>query len=166
MSTQTKSKLYLLIIGILLITNIGMLFFFLNNKRDDHVKQPPRTDRRMMMKNFLQNDVGFNEQQLQQYDTLSSQFRERNKADMDTLKANKEEQMKELGSKGFSDVAIDSIVNRSAENQKLMELHLLTHFANIRKLCTADQLIKFDTSFYKIWSKKKKPDDKKPEEKK
>ncbi|GAB2831348.1 Spy/CpxP family protein refolding chaperone [Ferruginibacter profundus] len=166
MSTQTKSKLYLLIIGILLVTNIGMLFFFLNNKRDDHGKQPPRIDRRMMMKNFLQNDVGFNEQQLQQYDTLSNQFRERNKADMDTLKANKEEQMKELGSKGFSVAAIDSIVSKSAENQKLMELHLLNHFANIRKLCTAEQLVKFDTTFYKIWSRKKKPEDKKTDERK
>jgi protein CpxP len=161
MSTQTKSKLYLVIIGILLVTNIGMLFFFLKGRDHDHIKPPPRTDRRMMMKNFLQKEVGFDSLQLQQYDTLSNRFKEKNKADMDSLKANKEEQMKLLGSKGFSDAAIDSVVNKSAENQKLMELHLMTHFATIRKLCTTDQLIKFDTSFYKIWSKKKRPEEKK-----
>jgi len=161
MSTQTKSKLYLLVIGILLITNIGMLFFFLKDKCVDKPKQPPRTDRRMMMKNFLQKEVGFDSLQLQQYDTLSNRFKEKNKADMDSLKANKEEQMKVLGSKGFSELTIDSIVNRSAENQKLMELHLLNHFSSIRKLCTNDQLIKFDSSFYKIWSKKKKPEEQK-----
>jgi protein CpxP len=161
MSTQTKSKLYLLIIGILLVTNIGMLFFFLKGRGHDRGKQPPRTDRRMMMMNFLQKEVGFDSLQIQQYDSLSNRFKEKNKADMDTLKANKEEQMKALGSKGFSEQAIDSVVNRSAENQKLLELHLLNHFASIRKLCNTDQLVKFDSSFYKIWSKKKKPEEKK-----
>ena len=80
---------------------------------------------------------------------------------MDTLRSSKEEQFKVLGNMKFSEGTIDSMVNKSAGNQKQMELRLLTHFATIRKLCTADQLIKFDTSFYKMWSKKKKPEEKK-----
>jgi hypothetical protein len=161
MSTAVKSKLYILIIGILLITNVAMLIFFLKGHHDDHGKPPARIDRRAMMKNFLQKDIGFNDQQLQEYDTLSNRFKESNKAEMDSLKANKEEQFKVLGNQGFSEATIDSIVNRSAENQKQMELHLMYHFANIRKLCTGDQLVKFDTSFYKIWNRKKRPEEKK-----
>jgi Spy/CpxP family protein refolding chaperone len=161
MSTQAKSKLYLLIIGILLITNAVMLFFFLKEKPGGD--KPPRieSDRRKMMRNFLQKEIGFDTVQIQQYDTLSKLFKEKNKADMDTLKANKEQQFKVLGTSKFNEAIIDSMAARSAENQKLMELRMLNHFAAIRKLCTPDQVIKFDTSFYKMWSKKKKPEEKK-----
>ena len=144
-----------------------MLFFFLNKGGEKRNRgREANTDRRAMMKDFLQNQVGFNDQQIQQYDTLSKQFKERTKNNPDSLRGNKEEQFKVLGIKGFSEAAIDSIVNKSAENQKIMELQMMNHFLSIRKLCTADQQPKFDSLFYKIWSKKKRPDDKKPEEKK
>jgi periplasmic protein CpxP/Spy len=162
MSTQTKSKLYILIIGILLVTNIAVLFFFLNGKHD-----PPKGGRGggdkgpAMMKDFLKKDVGFSDDQIQQYDTLSKQHREKSKADFDALKISKEEQFKELGSKGFSDSAIAEMAGRSAEKQKIMEAKMLNYFASVRKLCTPEQQPKFDSLFYKIWGKKKKPDEKK-----
>lgn len=160
MSTQTKSKLYLLIIGILLITNIAMLFFFLDKK--DNNKKPNRgNDKSAMMKEFLKTDVGFTDQQLLQYDTLSRRNRERIKADMDAMKSAKEEQFKELGSKGFSDSAIVAAAIKAADNQKQVEEKMLGYFATVRKLCTAEQLPKFDSLFYKMWSKKKPPTEKK-----
>jgi protein CpxP len=164
MSTQTKSKLYILIIGILLVTNIAVLFFFLNDKHDGS-KGGQRGGGVAMMKDFLKNDVGFNDQQIQQYDTLSKQHREKTKADFDTLKVSKEQQFKELGRKGFNDSVITEMANRSAEKQKLMEANMLNYFASVRKLCTAEQQPKFDSLFYKVWGKKKKPDDKKDDRK-
>ena len=162
MSTQTKSKLYLLIIGILLVTNIAMLFFFMGNK-DEGRRGGNRGgyDRGAMMRNFLQKEIGFNDAQLQQYDTLSKQRKEKMKADIEALKNSKEEQFKELGTSGFSDSTIAVVINQSAEKQKMMELHMMNHFATIRKICTAEQQPKFDSLFYKIWNKKKKPDEKK-----
>ena len=162
MSTQTKSKLYLLIIGILLVTNIAMLFFFMGNK-DEGTRGGNRGgyDRGAMMRDFLQKEIGFNDAQLQQYDTLSKQRKEKMKADIEALKNSKEEQFKELGTRGFSDSAIAVLINQSAEKQKMMELHMMNHFATIRKICTAEQQPKFDSLFYKIWNKKKKPDEKK-----
>jgi len=161
MSTQVKSKLYLLIIGILLITNIAMLFFFLGDKDGSKKGGGHGPDRGAMMKDFLKTDIGFNDQQLQQYDTLSKQHKDNMKAQFDSLRSNKEEQFKELGSKGFSDSAIFDMINKSSERQKVMELQMLNHFAAIRKICTAEQQPKFDSLFYKIWSKKKKPEEKK-----
>jgi periplasmic protein CpxP/Spy len=162
MSTQTKSKLYILIIGLLLVTNIGMLFFFMGDKRDNNGRNnKPKNDPSAMMKNFLKKDVGFNDQQIQQYDTLSKRHREKMKEQFDSLKTNKEEQFKELGSKGFNDSVIFEMANRSSEKQKLMELQMLNYFATVRKICTPEQQPKFDSLFYKIWSKKKKPEDKK-----
>ena len=81
MSTQTKSKLYLLVIGILLITNIAMLLFFLNKKEDGKKGNRGSNDRSAMMKEFLKNDIGFTAQQIQLYDTLSKQNKEKMKAE-------------------------------------------------------------------------------------
>lgn len=159
MSTQAKSKLYLLIIGILLATNIAMLYFCFGNKPEE--KKPKGPDRSAMMREFLQKEIGFNDIQLQQLDTLSKQRKEKMKADMEAMKNNKEEQFKELGTKGYSDSAIEEMVNRSAEKQRNMELKMFNHFITIRKMCTAEQLPKFDSLFYKFWSKKKKPEEKK-----
>ena len=158
MSTPTKSKLYLLIIGILLITNIAMVFFFLD-KKEDSKKGRGNNDKSAMMKEFLQKEIGFDAGQIQLYDTLSKRHKEKMKTDFDALKKNKEEQFKELGAKGFSDSVIAEMVNRSAENQKMMEEKMLNHFAAIRKICTTAQQPKFDSLFYKIW--KKKPEGKK-----
>jgi protein CpxP len=161
MGTPTKSKLYLLIIGILLVTNIAMLFFFMGNKDEGRRGGNRGNDRSAMMRGFLENEIGFNEAQLQRYDTLSKQRKEKMKADMEAFKNNKEQQFKELGTKGFSDSAIAVAINQSAENQKMMELQMMNHFAAIRKICTAEQQPKFDSLFYKIWNKKKKPEEKK-----
>jgi hypothetical protein len=160
MSTQTKSKLYILIIGILLITNIAMLFIFLN-KKDDGKKGNRNNDRAAVMKEFLQKDIGFSEQQLSEYDTLNKMHKENIKADFETIKSNKEQQFKELGARGFNDSVIAEMANKSAENQKLMTVKMLSHFAAIRKICTAGQQPKFDSLFYTIWNKKKRPETKK-----
>jgi periplasmic protein CpxP/Spy len=161
MSTQTKSKLYLLVIGILLITNIAMLLFFLNKKEDIKKGNRGSNDRSAMMKEFLKNDIGFTPQQIQLYDTLSKQNKEKMKADFDAMKAGKEQQFKQLGSKGFTDSAINAIAGQAADNQKLIEAKMMNYFATVRKLCTAEQLPKFDSLFYKMWSKKKPTNEKK-----
>ncbi len=153
-NTSPKSKLYLIIIGLLLISNIAMLFFFLNNKEDNRGNK--REDRSAKMAAFLKAEIGFNDVQLQHVDLLSKQHKEKMKADFDSIKNNKQQQLKELGAKGFSDSAILQTVAKNAEQQKIMDQQMLTHFAGIRKICTAEQLPKFDSLFYKIWERKKK----------
>ena len=162
MSTQAKSKLFLLIIVVLLISNFGMLYLLTNHK------EPGKNRGRgwdSMLKEFLQKDIGFSDAQLLQYDTLSKQQKEDMKGSFSGMKNRKEQQLKNLGSSAFSDSAISMAVEQSAEGQKIMERKMLTNLVAIRKLCTADQLPKFDSLIYKAWSRK--PDNKKkPEEKK
>lgn len=154
MSTQIKSKLYVLIIGLLLLSNIALLFFFLGNKKDN--RHGGRSEREAKMAIFLKNEIGFSTLQIKQYDSLHQQHKEKMKADFDAMKMSKEQQFKELGSQGFSDSAIADIVTKNTDKQKQMELNMLQHFAAIRKICTAGQVAKFDSVFYKIWDKKKK----------
>lgn len=159
MSTQAKSKLYLLIIVILLATNIAMLFLWF--KPADKKPPRPNNDKSVLMREFLKKEIGFDTVQIQLYDTLSKRFKQKSKTDYDSLKTNKEQQFKELGTMAFTDSAIAVMAGRAAEKQKWMELQLLNHFASIRKIGNAEQQAKFDSLFFKIWSKKKKPEEKK-----
>ena len=160
MSTQTKSKLFLLIIAILLLTNIAMLFFLFNKDKDGGKKPPP--DRNAAAKDFLQKDIGFTPAQLQQYDTIAKQHREKMKSTFEEMRKAKELLFKEVGAQAFSDSAIAEAASKSAERQKGMEVQFYSNMLEVRKLCTAEQLPKFDSLFYKMWSRKPK----KAEEKK
>ncbi len=159
MSTQTKSKLFLLIIAILLLTNIAMLFFLFNKDKSGGKKS---NDKGAAAKEFLQKEIGFSPQQMQQYDTLAKQHREKMKSTFDEMRSTKEELFKDLGKQAFSDSAIAKTVTLSLEKQKLMEQHFYNHMLQVRRLCTTEQLPKFDSLFYKMWNRNKK----KPEEKK
>ena len=152
MSTPSKTKALVAAVVFLLLTNIAVLVFFLcckgPGKKDFH------GGREVMMKEFLQKDVGFTPQQIAQYDTLSKQHRENIKASFDEMRNNKQEQFKELGRNGFSDSAVTVAANKASAMQKEMEVKMISHFKEIRKLCTAEQQPKFDSLFYKIWNKK------------
>src|SRR5688572_20777587 len=78
-----RIKVLLFLIGILLVTNLVLLLFFVLNKDGDQGrgKRPPHTDRAQMMRTFLKDSVGFSEQQLTQFD----QIREKNREDMKPL---------------------------------------------------------------------------------
>ena len=136
MSNAPKSKLYLIIIGLLLLSNAALLFLFLNK---DDGRGRKREDRGAKMTTFLKIQIGFNDVQLQQVNLLSTQ-----------------QQLKELGIKGFSDSAILQVVVKNAAQQNIMDQQMLTHFAAVRKICTAEQLPKFDSLFYKVWERMKK----------
>ena len=149
---NSKSKILLIIVVVLLLANIGLLYLFLN--KGEGKRGQRGGGREAAMIEFLKKDIGFSDQQMQQYDTLSKHHRERVKAMFEEMRAYKEQQMKELGASGFNDSAIALVVNKSAERQRIVEQGMLMHFADIRKLCTDAQRPKFDTMFYKVLSRK------------
>ncbi len=151
MTTQPKSKILITIIGILLITNIALLsFYFLNRPAPNKV----RADRAAMISAFLQNDLGFNQQQLKQYDSLNTQHRILIKAKFDEMRLNKENEFKQLTKDNFSDSSINNSAASFAGKQKEVEITMFKYFKDIRNLCTPQQLPKFDSSFYKIMNRR------------
>ena len=151
-NTQNKSKIFLSIIGILLVANIAMVSFFLLKK--DGGKHEKRSDRKTMIANFLKNEIGFNAQQLQQYDTLSNEHKENMKNMFDSLRSTKDRQFKELTAANFNDSVMNSIADQSAAAQKTMELQMFNHLKNVRLLCTPEQQPKFDSLFVKILNRR------------
>ena len=135
-----------------MVSNIALVSFFLLKK--DSRKYEKHSDRKTMIANFLKNEIGFNVQQLQQYDTLSNNHRENMKGMFDSLKSSKDKQFKQLTSGGFSDSVINSVADQSAISQKIMELQMFNHLKNVRLLCTPAQQPKFDSLFGKMLNRR------------
>ena len=155
MTTEPKNKILLIIIAVLLITNIVLVTFLLINKPSS--KKGMRGDRSTMIAAFLQNEIGFDQQQLKQYDSLNVPNRTKIKAMFDTLKSEKENQFKQLTIDNFSDTAILKTANNISAKQKEIEIVLYKHYKEIRNICDPKQLPKFDSLFYKILNKKYTP---------
>lgn len=149
----SKNKILLLIIGILLVTNIIMLFFFVGKKEPGH--KDFRAGRDAYLADFLHKEIGFNDSQLAQFTALNKQHRENVKSRMDSMRNEKEQLVKELGSHAFNDSSINLLATQSAEKQKLMEVQMLQYFKAIRNLCNKEQQPKFDSLFYKVIHKKR-----------
>lgn len=152
MSTQPKSKILLIAIGILLVANLGLLCFFIANKPAE--KRGTRGDRKAMMTAFLKNDIGFNQQQLKQYDTLSQVHHTKIKALFDEARNDKEKQFKQMTSDDFSDSAISTTATLFADKQKQIQTAMFKHFKDVRNLCTPQQQPKFDLLFYTMMNKR------------
>lgn len=152
MSTQPKSKILLIAIGILLVANLVLLCFFIANKPTE--KRGIRGDRKAMMTAFLKNDISFNPQQLQQYDTLSQVHHTKIKALFDEAENDKEKQFKQMTSDDFSDSAISNTATLFADKQKQIQTVMFKHFKDVRNLCTPQQQPKFDLLFYTMMNKR------------
>jgi Spy/CpxP family protein refolding chaperone len=149
---QNRSKVFIAIIGILLVANIALVSFFLLKKDDNrHEKRP---DKKAMISTFLKSEIGFDTLQLKQYDTMSDRHKENMKKMMDSLRSPKDKQFKELVAANFSDSVMNSVAEQSSTSQKAMELQMFSHLKNIRLLCTPEQLPKFDSLFGKVFSRK------------
>jgi len=162
MSSSSKTKILVTAVIFLLLTNIAMLVFFLcckgPGRKDNH-----KEGREAMMRTFLQKDIGFTAQQMQQYDTLAKNHKENMKSSMDAVRNNREEDLKEISSNGFNDSVISLAATRSSARQKEMLEKMFLYFKDIRNLCSPEQQPKFDSLFYKVLSRKddkhKKPNE-------
>jgi flagellar basal body-associated protein FliL len=150
MNTNSKSKIIILMIGILLIANIILLSFFLLNKPENK-----RGERKSPMTNYLQNEIGFSKDQMAAFDSIKSNHKNEAKALFDKMRNNKVAAFKELATKQFSDSAIIDAATFSAMQQQQLEVNMLKHLRDIRNICTPLQREKFDTGFYRIMNRTK-----------
>ena len=152
MNPQSKNKILLIIIGVLLITNMVLLSFFIFNK--EAPKKSWREERKTMIHSFLQKEIGFNQQQLQQYNVLNEQHRNKIKPMYDAVKIEKENAFKKLANDNFSDSSIFTAVARATDKQKEIEITMFKYFKDIRTLCTPAQQPAFDSLFYKMLNRR------------
>ncbi len=131
-----NNKGLILLVAILLLTNIGVLVYFLSYKKP---AKPAQQGERKSVIEYVQKEIGFSDEQAAQY----KQLRERH---MDSLKIIGEEIRKSktaffnlLQQKGTSDSTIRAAADKIGEKQEEFELNNFRHFQKVRELCTDPQ---------------------------
>jgi len=152
MNKQPQNKVLILIIGILLVANIATLSFFMMKKSDK--PRTTKSDKKVMISNFLQQEVGFTKEQLNRYDTMSKQHRLEMRQSFDGMATQREQVFTKLAGNDFNDSAIQMAAEDISSQQKGFELLMLRHLDEIRSICTPQQKKIFDAGFYKIISKR------------
>lgn len=148
MDTITKNKSLVSIIIFLLITNLAMLFFFL--RINGHEQKSLPTHDPNGISNLLKNDVGFNDQQLEKYQSIRKEHLEKMGPLFDKLKKSKENLYNLLYTPEVADSVINNAANQIAESQKNLDMEMFNHFKMYRLICDSGQLQKFDTTVKKI----------------
>ena len=151
MNEQPKSKVLVIIIGILLIANIVMLGFFIAG--GDHNQKRERSGKNSYVGEYLEKEVGFNAEQLDRYDSLSKRHQHEMKANFTELSLKRKKIFEALAVASFNDSAINSAANAMHDRPAILELSMLRHLKEIRDICSQEQLRRFDTGFYKIFGK-------------
>jgi periplasmic protein CpxP/Spy len=149
---SSRIKVLLFLIGILLVTNLVLLLFFVLNKKEDgeRASKRPSHDRSAMMRGFLKDSVGFSEQQLVQFDQIREKNREDMKPMFEEMRQSKLAFYNLLRTPGTPDSVSQAAADLMAEKQKAVDMAFYKNFENIRALCTPEQQAKYDTLVQQI----------------
>ena len=153
--TKSGNRSLIIIIIILLITNVAMLFAWW--KANHKITGEPHKSR---LAEFVKNDLGFSAGQMASFDSIKAAHRQEAKGIFDELRKEKTDVYQSIGVRGFADSSLDAAAGFSAQKQEELEKLMLVHLKEIRALCTAEQLPKFDSGFYKVMMRGGKGPDK------
>ncbi|MBI1782473.1 MAG: periplasmic heavy metal sensor [Sphingobacteriales bacterium] len=141
---KSRSKIYLIIISLLLIINIALVWFFV-------ISKPARPDDgRLGITEMLKNEVGFDEAQMKQALEMKKRHREKIKPYFDEVRKAKESFYVLLQNPQVSDSVRKAAAAVIGQKQEELDMAIFSNFNEIRQLCKPDQLIKFDSSMQQI----------------
>ncbi len=138
-----KYKALVAIIVFLVITDILLLIFFISH-------QSP-TDKRLRSRDqnglatMLSKEVNFDTSQMHEYMQLRSRQRTAGRPLFDSMRISKENFYALLEQSSVPDSIINNSANKIAVTQKQLDLQMFYYFQQVRKLCTPQQLPKFDS---------------------
>jgi Spy/CpxP family protein refolding chaperone len=145
MSYIKNNKVLLLIIAVLLLTNIGLLYFQVWKK---HYPSHKSMKEQVMMK--LENDVGFSKQQLTKYDSMRTKHFESMKPMFDELNAAKDSFFGLMLQPQVTDSVIWQYSSRISEKQQAIDIKMLRYFWSIKEISTREQRPKMDSFLQNI----------------
>jgi periplasmic protein CpxP/Spy len=140
MNQLSRNRTLLTIIAILLITNVVMLvlFFRMNN-------QAPTPPKRLTFTEKLKTQVGFTPQQMAVFEPKKKIFWDRMRARFDEIKKTKQDFYYQMYDPSIPDSVIEAKADTIGKQQKELDLQVIRHFKDVRKLCTQEQLPKYDS---------------------
>jgi periplasmic protein CpxP/Spy len=149
MMQNSRYKVLLLLVGILLLTN-GVLLLFFVGKKEPKEKQHTRRDRSAVMREFLKDSVGFNDQQLAQFDQVREQHQQNVRTLFEDMRKAKLSFYQLFNQGSSADSANQAAASVIAEKQKALDLAFFNHFREVRTLCQPEQLPRYDSLIQQI----------------
>ena len=170
MSYIKNNKVLVFIIAILLLSNIGLLYFFTRCRTEckgtDQKKEQKKSFREQMAER-LKKEVSFTDAQVQQYNDMSEKHKEAMKPLFEELTNAKDSLYKQLLQPKPSDSLLNYYLGMIGERQKAVDQRVFNHFYTLRQICTEEQRPKYDTTIQRVikemitFPKKDKEKDKK-----
>jgi len=153
--SRPGNKNLLIIIAVLLLTNIGVLGYFLWYKKPPE-KQEQR-DRNNGITDVLQKEVGFSPEQIAQYKQMKDRQRETIRPMYDEMRKAKDSLFHLLKDSAVSDSTAAKAADLIAQRQKMLDLQTFAYFRKVRGLCTPEQLPRYDSVIQNMFSKMNRP---------
>lgn len=138
MNQLSRNKVFLTIISILLITNVVMLVLFLKIERPEPPKKLGFTEK-------LKNDVGFSTEQMSVYVERRDRFWASVRQQFDSIKETKINFYHLMYDPSVPDSVLEFRADSIGKQQRNLDLFVVRHFKDIRKICTHEQLPKYDS---------------------
>ncbi len=146
MSTGTRNnKALIFLVVILLLSNIGLLLYFLLWKKPDHKPGgPPKGE--FSIVDYMKKEIGFNDEQTKQFQQLHESNRDSLKTIGDSIRSSKNALYKLMQqSPTANDSAVSAAIRALSAYQQRMELTMFRHFQRVRAICNQDQQLKLDS---------------------
>jgi len=144
MSYLRNHKLLLLIVSVLLIANIGLLYFFVFKKPQKHSGPPINPVEK------VKKEVGLNDQQAALYDSLRSKQFKTMKPLFEDITKSKEDFFSLIYQPNVNDSVLSAYASRIGEKQMALDLSTFRYFQSIKALCTEEQKPKMDSVIKQI----------------
>ena len=145
MSYLKNHKLLLLTIGVLLVANLGLIWFYVLDKktdgRDIDRRGPGREDARAR----LVKEVGFTDAQNAIYDSIRNQHYESIKPLFGELRHTRDSLYKLMHRTEISDTVISQLSASVCRQQEKIDLKIHNYFRSLRDLCNDEQKVKMDS---------------------
>lgn len=150
MRSVLKNKVLVTVIAILLLANIAMLVFFMSGmKKPDRDQPGDQKAAAHTTESFLQARIGFTDQQINQFNQLKEIHHQRLNPLFEDLRQTKD-QFFILVKDSRSDAYLDSVALQIGTKQKNLDREVFRTIQEVRKLCTPQQQITFDSLLPKI----------------
>lgn len=132
---MNRRKFYLLLIGLLIISNLATLFFMMQNRKHKPFGYGP--------KKVIIEKLAFDEEQIVAYEKLIDQHRmDIRTNDQKIIQLKKE--LYRLLLKRYSNQETDSLTKEIGHTQQEIERIHFNHFKDIKSICTPEQMPNFD----------------------
>jgi periplasmic protein CpxP/Spy len=141
MNTGNNNKVLLSLLVLLLVTNVGMLWYF---TREEKIEAKPvsRTERMAAM---VQKELSLTDEQKQQYITLRLK-RDSLLAPLNAdLRAAKVEMINLLKQDNVPDSVVQAVAEKIAARQVPIETEFYRHFIRVKAMCQPQQYSAFDS---------------------